>query len=132
MNKTKEKLCYKCNGTEQLFAIKAHKGRYTYRLCKPCNSADVKRYAEKGKKIVFDHYGSLCACCSEDTVEFLSIDHVDNDSSMDKWPNGKRITGVHLYNRIRKAGFPDTYQILCMNCNFGKRMNGGVCPHLAK
>lgn len=130
MDKIKEKICYKCKGTEQLFAIKAHKGRYTYHLCKPCNSADKKKYEDSGKKTVFNHYGAKCNCCGEDELKFMSIDHIDNDGHKEVWNGGTRITGVHLYNRIRKAGFPDTYQILCMNCNFGKRMNGGVCPHL--
>jgi hypothetical protein len=30
---------------------------------------------------------------------------------------------------IIKTGFPDGYQVLCMNCNWGKRMNKGICPH---
>lgn len=132
MNKTKEKVCYKCKGTEQLFAIKAHKGKYTYHLCRPCNSADKKKYEDSGKKTVFEHYGDSCSCCGESILQFLSIDHVNNDGNKEVWSSGNRITGVHLYNRIRKAGFPKTYQILCMNCNFGKRMNNGVCPHLTQ
>jgi hypothetical protein len=28
-----------------------------------------------------------------------------------------------------RNGFPPGYQVLCMNCNHGKRMNNGVCPH---
>jgi hypothetical protein len=30
---------------------------------------------------------------------------------------------------IIKSGFPNSFQILCYNCNNGKRMNRGVCPH---
>jgi hypothetical protein len=122
--------CYKCQGTENLFAIKAHGGKNTYYLCKPCNSADKKRYQDSGKKMVYEHYGGRCFCCGEDNIYFLSIDHVDNDGHTERWPNGSRITGVHLYRRIVKAGFPKKYQLLCMNCNFGKRMNNGICPHV--
>ena len=31
---------------------------------------------------------------------------------------------------LKRLGWPrDRYQLLCANCNFGKLMNGGVCPH---
>ena len=82
--------------------------------------------------MVFDNYGRVCVCCGEDTFEFLSMDHVYNDGHVVKTNDGNRISGVHLYVKIVKDGFPDSYQTLCMNCNFGKRMNGGVCPHKAQ
>ena len=33
---------------------------------------------------------------------------------------------------LRRQGPQDRYQLLCANCNFGKLMNGGVCPHQSK
>jgi hypothetical protein len=30
---------------------------------------------------------------------------------------------------IIKNNYPDDFQILCANCNWGKQLNGGVCPH---
>lgn len=60
---------------------------------------------------------------------FLSIDHINNDGHDHTWSTGKRIAGVHLYVKLLVAGFPAGYQLFCMNCNHGKRMNGGVCPH---
>lgn len=124
----KEK-CYSCGSGERLYKMNARSGEYIQYICRICNNALKKRYYDKGKILVLKHYGNQCKCCGESVVPFLSIDHVNNNSSTDRWPNGSRITGVHLYRRLVTRGFPEGYQILCMNCNFGKRMNWGVCPH---
>lgn len=81
------------------------------------------------KKQIFDHYGWKCNCCGETTPQFLTIDHVENDGYKDKNKNGKRLSGMNLYLRIFKENFSSRYQILCMNCNHGKNMNNGICPH---
>lgn len=85
-------------------------------------------YREALKSKIYAHYGSSCKCCNEATMLFLSIDHVNNDGHKDK-TNGKRPGGRDLYNKIIREGYPNTYQILCMNCNHGKARNNGVCPH---
>lgn len=84
----------------------------------------------KLKNIVFSHYGWECACCGENNPLFLTIDHINNDGYLDKLYCGKRRTGTNLQRKIIKENFPNTYQILCWNCNCGKRSNNGVCPHL--
>lgn len=39
-------------------------------------------------------------------------------------------TSAKLFAVLKRLGWPrDRYQLLCANCNFGKLMNGGVCPH---
>lgn len=86
-------------------------------------------YLLRAKKAILDHYGWKCGCCGETTYHFLTVDHVQNDGFKDKNCSGKKITGLNLYRKIIKENFPSRYQILCMNCNHGKRMNGGVCPH---
>ena len=82
------------------------------------------------KKAVYDFYGNKCACCGENNPYFLQIDHVNNDGYKDMYNrNQRRYSGLTMYSRIIKEGFPDRFQILCANCNFGKKMNNGVCPH---
>lgn len=83
----------------------------------------------KAKKTVFDYYGWICNCCGETGRTFLTIDHVNNDGHKQKSKNGVRLSGMHLYLVIIKEGFPNKYQILCMNCNWSKRMNNGMCEH---
>lgn len=87
----------------------------------------TRRMHEATKEIVFSHYGWRCACCGETERAFLSMDHVNNDGYKDRV--GKSRSSSKLYRKIKKQGFPNTYQVLCMNCNFGKRMNNGICPH---
>lgn len=84
----------------------------------------------KAKKAVFDYYGWICNCCEETLRTMLSIDHKNNDGYKDKGSNGKRKSGLQLYLTIIKQGFPDTYQVLCMSCNWSKRMNNGICEHI--
>ena len=40
----------------------------------------------------------------------------------------QRYRQVPLF-QLRVQGFPDGFQVLCMNCQVGRRDNGGVCPH---
>jgi len=95
----------------------------------------VKAKKQRVKDAVFAAYGGyVCACCGEKEPKFLSLDHVHNDGA--KWRKetlGSRLaTGWQTYRWLLKHGLPAGYQVLCMNCNFGKRMNGGVCPHQVK
>jgi len=54
---------------------------------------------------------------------FLTLDHIENDGKDWRKIHG---TGVTLYRWIRKHNYPDIFETLCMNCNFGKARNGGV------
>lgn len=62
---------------------------------------------------------------------FLTLDHIDNDGGeFRKKELGRRTAaGIHTYRWLKRNGYPDGIQVLCMNCQHGKRMNGGVCPH---
>ena len=93
--------------------------------------AGLKHY-EKSKQEVLAGYGNKCSCCGEQESKFLTVDHVNNDGCIERGNRNKlnpNSYGLGLYRKIVKEGFPKRYQILCMNCNFGKRMNNGVCPH---
>lgn len=79
------------------------------------------------KDIVYNHYNRKCACCGELEEKFLSIDHINNDGYLNRKHGGG--SSSNLIQRIIRQGFPDTYQILCMNCNCGKARNNGICPH---
>lgn len=93
----------------------------------------LQKYREKNarlKKLVYDHYGNKCNCCGETRKTMLRIDHVNNDGYKDRAGRGSATN--RLYAKIIKLGFPDDYQILCMNCNFSKKRNGGVCEHITE
>ena len=74
-------------------------------------------------------YGGVCLCCGEEEKTFLQLDHINNDGHLDRRVHK---TSCKLFARLKAAGWPkDRYQLLCANCNFGKLMNGGSCPHKA-
>lgn len=81
---------------------------------------------------VFRHYGGLkCACCGEDKFSFLSLDHISGDGGTEraKLFGNRYQGGHHIYRALRLQGYPPGYQVLCMNCQVGRRDNQGVCPH---
>ena len=75
---------------------------------------------------IIEYYGNVCSCCGEDMIEFLSIDHKNNDGAEQRKTHG---VGIVFYKWIIANDYPDDLQILCRNCNWGKRVNNGVCPH---
>ena len=72
---------------------------------------------------VIKKYGGVCYCCGEKEILFLTIDHINND--------GKKDRDGYFYNRLRKGDIRKDLQVLCFNCNLGKSVNGGVCPHIS-
>jgi hypothetical protein len=67
-----------------------------------------------------------CQCCGESHIEFLSLDHVNNDGNIHRMEIG--LGGSRLYHWAKKHGFPPTLQVLCSNCNWAKSRYG-QCPH---
>ncbi len=83
-----------------------------------------KKYEVRCKKLVFEHYGEKCDCCGEGEQIFLTIDHINGGGTRHRKKIGNKIC-VWLF----KNNFPKGFQTLCFNCNWGKHINGGVCPH---
>ena len=102
---------------------------YSYARCRECFSRTVN-YTRKLK--VLEAYGGKCECppCGETCPSFLTIDHIDSNGSAHRKQSG--ITGGSgLYNWLIQNEFPkDNFRLLCFNCNCGRQVNGGVCPHV--
>lgn len=87
------------------------------------------------REVIMAYGGFRCACCGETEDAFLTIDHVLNDGAKHrraimKNPDGNGKGGSGLtWIWLKRHGFPSGFQVLCMNCNFGKAKNGGTCPH---
>jgi hypothetical protein len=92
------------------------------------NAEYARNYRHHLKALIYSHYGNKCACCGETEEKFLSLDHVNNDGYTLRKMR-KHTQGTQFYVEIVKRNFPSEFQLLCMNCNFGKSRNGGVCPH---
>lgn len=81
---------------------------------------------QKLKYAAYAAYGGFeCACCGETTEAFLSIDHIANDGAEHR----RQVDRRKIYKWMARNDYPNGFQVLCMNCNFGKARNGGVCPH---
>jgi hypothetical protein len=128
-------------------------GSTLHRECKACQRARRSRnyWSEKRLEIlakgkvyrderrkrvrdaVFAAYGGYrCACCGETERLFLTIDHIANDGAefrRAQFGGQHRGAGMLTYLWLAQHGFPPGLQVLCANCQFGKRMNAGICPH---
>lgn len=103
--------------------------------------ANLERHRENNRRndrrlkdACYEAYGGYrCACCGETEPKFLTIDHVNNDGAKHR----REVVGLgrgggkKIYSWLIANNFPSGYQILCMNCNWGKARNGGICPHKA-
>jgi hypothetical protein len=89
----------------------------------------VKSWGDKLKREVFDAYGGMCICCGEAELIFLTLDHIDGQGAKDRQRHkGNGASGRSLYYRLKREGYPKTFQILCANCNWAK-FAAGRCPH---
>lgn len=82
---------------------------------------------------VLTHYGHgkpRCACCGTAIWEFLNVDHIDDGGNKQRRELG--LFGSNLITWLYRNGMPPGYQVMCFNCNIGRYLNGGVCPHLRK
>lgn len=98
-----------------------------YRKNNPERVKEAQRLSDKKlKDAAYAAYGGYeCRCCGEKIVQFLSIDHINNDGNEHR----KVVDRRKIYKWLAKNNYPEGFQILCMNCNFGKARNNGVCPH---
>lgn len=150
METISQKECSKCRKTKPLidFYFEKTKNRFSSE-CRLCanerhKSREKKRSPERAeavrrrqmgyrvgiKKECMAAYGGKCSCCGENTLEFLSIDHVKG--------GGTRIRksglsgGGHTYRMLKKQGWPqEDYRVLCHNCNQSLGIYG-YCPHQAE
>lgn len=82
---------------------------------------------DNNREAALQHYGGKCACCGEDEPCFLAVDHADGDGNIHRKKIGKYGSG--FFKWLVDNDFPEGFQILCHNCNMGKHLNGGICPH---
>lgn len=120
-----------CNYCHKEPAVGTSKG------CPACNLKNRTYNAlatAKFKKIIFNHFGDKCACCGETEPAFLTVDHINNDGHIARKKDGTGGSNFYrkLANAILEGKCPNDLQLLCRNCNWGKHVNGGICPHVGR
>lgn len=121
----KSGICYLCRGPLDTKS----------EICSNCTAVRVAGRADKTKRIraeVFTAYGGfICACCGETEPRLLELDHKNNDGRSHR--KELKASGNHVGHRyyvwIKENNFPPIYRVLCCNCNKGRQLNGGTCPH---
>lgn len=86
------------------------------------------------KTEVLTYYGNdklSCVCCGETIIHFLTLDHINGRQPHERGTHAQRskYSGRALWAYLKRQGFPEGYQTLCINCNMGKHINKGICPH---
>ncbi len=117
--------CYKCGDKHWAKGLcRKHWGHEWWK--KRSKKKAKERYEIKLKVIKYYSLGKMrCICCKEKNLLFLTMDHKKNDGAKHR----KRIGKYSIYLWLYRNNYPTGFQVLCMNCNWGKKMNNGVCPH---
>lgn len=92
--------------------------------------ANHRSHRQSLKASVFRAYGGFCACCGEDDLRLLTLDHLRNDGAVERRQFGD---SQRIYARLKNENYPHGYQVLCFTCNAGRHIAGGtLCPHQLK
>jgi hypothetical protein len=122
--KNKEKILAKNNKW-----VKDHPGyQEEYRKSPEFYKAVSKNHQKVRLEVLCYYSGNppKCQCCGENHLEFLSIDHVNNDGNVQR-----KIVKGNMLAWLKRHNFPKGYQVLCHNCNMAKGFYG-QCPHLTE
>lgn len=96
---------------KNLEKVRAIKNRYNAAL----RIAALKIYSRGKMK---------CACCPESHIEFLALDHIEENGAEHR----REIKKSNIFQWLKLHNYPKGFQVLCHNCNYAKAFYG-VCPH---
>lgn len=120
---------YYGNREKVLERVKLHYQENRERIVKwHRNYADAGYRAKwylKKKLDILSHYSNgdiRCVHCGFDDIRALSIDHIDGGGA-----SHRKMTGNDIYGWLKRNGYPDGYQVLCMNCQLIKRQVNREC-----
>ena len=106
---------------------------------RPKHLANQKANIVTQRLKVMEHYcggDARCMCCDEREILFLQFDHTDDSGAAWRRDTKTNLGYVPAGNNfpywLEKNGYPDNIQVLCANCNWGRRLNEGICPHKTK
>jgi hypothetical protein len=110
-------LCYNCNIGG---GIRQRRARLT-----TADQIYKRDWVIRRKLEAFAIYGGVrCVCCGCEDEACLTLDHINGDGTKHR----KEMGNTTPYKWLKEHGWPKIVQVMCFNCNCGKR-NGAVCPH---
>lgn len=130
-------ICKTCNNKKahQYYLKNSEKIKKRSNLWKKENKEKViklsKKYRTELKIYALKTYSGekepKCACCDETEIDFLCLDHINNDGKNKRKEHG---LGTSFLKWLKKNQYPKNLglQVLCFNCNFSKQMHG-TCIH---
>lgn len=119
-------MCYECYTKHSTVKRKEYHKKWNM-LNKIEIQKKLKQKRDSQRLIVYKHYSGgkpRCACCGDEHMEFLTIDHINGDGKKHRYLSRNRT----LYKWIIDNNFPKDLRILCMNCNWSHGKHG-YCPH---
>lgn len=124
--RTAKRSCARC-GTEFVGSMQLR--RYCSTGCRQATIDEQRKEAHRKRRTeALRAYGGgvpACVCCGETGLLFLSLDHVNGGGHQHRRETG----GGGFYSWLKRHNYPAGFQILCHNCNLGRQLNGGICPH---
>lgn len=111
--------------TDEFFYFRPNGERYSYcRMCEKEYSRERKRiqynrWADRKAKVV-EAYGGVCELCGENDPYVLQLHHITRATAKIQRATMKSSSGNWLYQHVISQGFPDSYQLLCLNCHAKK------------
>ena len=102
--------------------------QYSHYQCIKCSTLRSRENFRKKRNLLrleaIKEYGSKCACCGENRIEFLCINHIFENGAAHR-----REIGNKIYFWLKKHHYPkDSFNLLCYNCN-SVSYQYGICPH---
>lgn len=106
--------------------------KYSLYTCIDCHDSRNLYNRRTLKEETFGAYGGQkCICCDDEHIEFLSLDHINEDGKEHCKIFDER-GGHNFYRKLKQAGYPDKdkLRVLCFNCNCARSIcSDGTCPH---
>ena len=127
--------CKECHKKQERYKYRANPVKFSSRRNKwreenRTRQREIDKRSRRKLKVdalnAYSKNNPICVCCKEKEIEFLCLDHIDDDGNKNRKTTG---TGNTFYFWLRKNKYPKLrIQLLCYNCNNSKK-NGGICVH---
>lgn len=125
--------CYSCKPCWNAYQLsrpkkKAYSLKHYYKKRDYYLNKAQNRWRELKFEVMYRLCGNsnpICQCCCEDSIEFLSIDHINNNGAKQRREDK---SSAKICRWLKKNNYPKGYQVLCFNCNMAKALYGS-CPH---